>query len=121
MAVHGKPTEVDAYVRAQPKELRDTLEAARRMVREAAPHAVETMKWGAPTYVGHGNIVALMAHKAHVNLQFYRGAELADPDGLLEGTGKGMRHVKVRHARDLANPALKSLLRAAVRLDKEAS
>src|ERR1700741_618971 len=34
--------------------------------------------------------------KAHVNVGFFRGAEIADPAGLLEGTGKFMRHVKVR-------------------------
>ena len=36
------------------------------------------------------------AFKAHVNVGFFRGAELADPGGLLEGTGKFMRHVKLR-------------------------
>ena len=36
------------------------------------------------------------AFKAHVNVGFFRGAELADPNGLLEGTGKFMRHVKLR-------------------------
>ena len=36
------------------------------------------------------------AFTAHVNVGFFRGAELADPAGLLEGTGKYMRHVKVR-------------------------
>ena len=33
--------------------------------------------------------------KAHVNVGFFRGAEIADPDGLLQGTGKFMRHVKL--------------------------
>ena len=36
------------------------------------------------------------AFTAHVNVGFFRGAELADPAGLLEGTGRYMRHVKVR-------------------------
>ena len=36
------------------------------------------------------------AFKAHVNVGFFRGAEIADPQGLLEGTGKFMRHVKLR-------------------------
>ena len=36
------------------------------------------------------------AFTAHVNVGFFRGAELADPAQLLEGTGKYMRHVKLR-------------------------
>ena len=36
------------------------------------------------------------AFQAHVNVGFFRGAEIADPEGLLEGTGKFMRHVKLR-------------------------
>jgi hypothetical protein len=118
MAVHDRSAEVEAYIRAQPKALRDILEAARKAVREAAPHATETVKWNVPVYVGNGNILALAAFAEHVNVQFYRGAGLADPEGLLEGAGKHMRHLKLRNARELARPSVKALLRAAVRLDK---
>lgn len=40
-------------------------------------------------------IAALGSHKDHVNLQLTRGAELIDPKGIVEGTGKSMRHVKL--------------------------
>ena len=53
-----------------------------------------------------------------MNLQFYRGTSLPDPDGLLEGTGKELRHVKLRHAKDARTPAVKALVRAAWRLDQ---
>ncbi len=48
--------------------------------------------------------------KAHMNLGFYYGSELADPDGLLEGSGKLMRHIKVRDAKQLAAPAVRALI-----------
>ena len=48
--------------------------------------------------------------KAHVNVGFFRGAEIADPEGLLEGTGKFMRHVKLRPDRDLKATALTKLI-----------
>jgi hypothetical protein len=51
---------------------------------------------------------------SHVNLGFYHGAGLADPDGLLEGSGKGLRHVKIRDVRLAGNPSLKALLRRAI-------
>jgi hypothetical protein len=54
-------------------------------------------------------------HRAHVNLGFYRGAHLKDPRRLLEGTGKGLRHVKIRELTVARSPALRSLLREALR------
>lgn len=53
------------------------------------------------------------AFRAHVNVGFFRGAELADPEGLLEGTGKFMRHVKLRPARDIDDAALTKLIETA--------
>ena len=50
------------------------------------------------------------AFTAHVNVGFFRGAELADPAGLLEGTGKTMRHVKVRPNREIDATALLGLI-----------
>ena len=50
------------------------------------------------------------AFKAHVNVGFFRGAEIADPEGLLEGTGKFMRHVKLRSHRNVNVTALSKLI-----------
>jgi hypothetical protein len=53
------------------------------------------------------------AFTAHVNVGFFRGADIADPEGLLEGTGKFMRHVKLRPERDVDATALKKLIQTA--------
>jgi hypothetical protein len=53
------------------------------------------------------------AFKAHASVGFYYGAMLADPAGLLEGTGKRMRHVKLRPGKELAVDALGDLIEAA--------
>src|SRR5215469_7081510 len=53
------------------------------------------------------------AFKDHVNVGFFRGAEIDDPDGLLEGTGKFMRHVKLRPERDVDAVALMKLIETA--------
>jgi hypothetical protein len=50
------------------------------------------------------------AFRAHVNVGFFRGTEIADPKGLLEGTGKFMRHVKLRPGGDLDAAALMKLI-----------
>ena len=53
------------------------------------------------------------AFTAHVNVGFFRGAELADPNSLLEGTGKFMRHVKLRPEGEVDATALLELVNTA--------
>jgi hypothetical protein len=53
------------------------------------------------------------AFKDHVNVGFFRGAEIADPESLVEGTGKFMRHVKLRPERNVDPTALTNLIKTA--------
>src|SRR6476646_2416178 len=51
--------------------------------------------------------------KAHVNVGFFRGAEIADPHGMLEGDGKFMRHVKLRPEHHVEATVLRKLIETA--------
>jgi hypothetical protein len=74
----------------------------------------EVLHDGHPTAcVADAAFAYVNAFKAHVNVGFFRGAEIDDPHRLLEGTGKFMRHVKLSHARDLATTALSRLIATA--------
>lgn len=74
----------------------------------------EQLHDGHPTAcVGDATFGYFNAFKAHVNVGFFRGAELADPAGLLQGTGKFMRHVKVGPGREADEAALAELIRSA--------
>lgn len=89
---------------------RDWFEVMRRCgddVRELLHdgHVTACVEDAAFAYVG--------AFKAHVKVGFFRGAEIADPDGLLEGTGKFMRHVKLRPESDVNATALVELIERA--------
>jgi hypothetical protein len=53
------------------------------------------------------------AFQAHVNVGFFRGAEITDPDHLLEGAGKYMRHVKLRPRSHVDATALMELIKTA--------
>ena len=53
------------------------------------------------------------AFTSHVNVGFFKGAELPDPAGLLQGTGKSMRHVKLRPGEPVDETALRTLIAAA--------
>ena len=61
-------------------------------------------------------LFALIPHAGWVNLQLADGALLPNPDGLIEGTGKRIRHVKVRSATAAADPRARSIVRAQVAL-----
>ena len=74
----------------------------------------ELLHDGHPTAcVGDAAFGYVNAFKGHVNVGFFRGAEIADSDGLLEGTGKLMRHVKLRPERDINATALRKLIETA--------
>ena len=85
--------------------------ALRSVVRDAGPDLDESVKWGKPVYGrGTANLLSIIAHRTHVNLQLFNGATLPDPEGLLEGTGKGLRHVKCRTIADVARPGVRALI-----------
>ena len=74
----------------------------------------ELLHDGHPTAcVGDAAFAYVNAFRAHVNVGFFRGAEIADPGNLLEGTGKFMRHVKLKPERDVDATALLSLIETA--------
>jgi hypothetical protein len=74
----------------------------------------ELLHDGHPTAcVGDAAFAYVNAFRAHVNIGFFRGAELADPHGLLEGTGKYMRHVKLRPGSEPDAAALRRLIATA--------
>jgi hypothetical protein len=76
----------------------------------------ELLHDGHPTAcVGDAAFGYVNAFTVHVNVGFFFGAMLDDPDGLLEGTGKRMRHVKLRPAQHVNAVALRELIAAAYR------
>jgi hypothetical protein len=83
-------------------------------MRECGDDVRELMHDGCPVAcVGDTPFGYVNVFKAHVNVGFFLGAELDDPAGLLEGTGRRMRHVKVRPGVDVNVAALSALVDAA--------
>ena len=74
---------------------REIVEVLRKVIKAAAPDIEERVSWGTPWYFQNGMVCGIVSCKAHVNLQLIKGARLTDPRHLLEGTGKGMRHLKL--------------------------
>src|SRR5690349_10031838 len=78
------------------------------VMRQQGDDVRELLHDGAPTVcIGDAGFAYVNVFRAHVNVGFFRGAALPDPAGLLEGTGRFMRHVKLRP--DSAGEAAKGL------------
>jgi hypothetical protein len=82
-----------------------------QVMRDCGDDVQEVLHDGHPTAcVGDAAFGYVNAFTAHVNVGFFRGAEIADPEGLLQGTGKFMRHVKITPDRAADSAALTRLI-----------
>ncbi len=91
------------------------------MVKQVVPSSSETVNpWGIATFSFHGPMALLMAGKNHLTFGFARGTSLDDPAGLLEGTGKNLRHVKLKDLAALrkCSDGLRRLIRQAAKLNQ---
>jgi hypothetical protein len=83
-------------------------------MRDCGPHVRELLHDGCPVAcVGDAPFGYVNAFKAHANVGFFHGAMLPDPSGLLVGTGRRMRHVKLRLGKEPSEAALRELIGAA--------
>jgi hypothetical protein len=88
---------VETWMKAHAGELGGIAKRWFEVMRKSGGDVRELLHDGHPTAcVGDAAFAYVNVFKAHANVGFFRGAEIADPRGLLEGTGKVMRHVKLR-------------------------
>lgn len=100
--------------------VQDLATRTRALIQDVLPTVVE-VPWPKQRVIGYGvgprkmseHFCYIAVHTDHVNLGFNYGAELPDPDQLLKGPGKLLRHTKIAAPEDLTRPALRSLLEAA--------
>ena len=109
---------IDEYVEKGGK-LKKVAKGLRALVKKTLARSEEYVNpWKIPSFDSNGTVCGFMTGKEHVTFIFLRGAALPDPEGLLEGTGKFVRHVKVRTVQDVKKPALKKLIVEAAKLNK---
>lgn len=107
---------IDAWLGRQPGDLGAFTRQWFGVLRACGGDVREVLHDGHPTAcVGDAAFGYVNAFKTHVNVGFFRGAELADPGGLLEGTGKLMRHVKLRPGHPIDAKSLTTLIHGAYR------
>jgi hypothetical protein len=102
---------IDAWMKEHAGELGSIARRWFEVMRKCGDDVREVLHDGHPTAcVADAAFAYVNSFRAHVNVGFFRGAEIADPSGLLEGTGKFMRHVKLGPGRDVDAEALSKLI-----------
>ena len=121
---------VSEQLKKVPSAVRPTVNAARRMVKAIAPKAKEvayqskpprskSAMWKLVRYTfADEPVVAIGTFPTYATLFFYRGRELEDTTGLLEGGGKDLRFLRLRTPADAARADVKRLVRKAFRIAK---
>jgi hypothetical protein len=121
-------TSLAGQLKKVPAVVRPTVEAAIRTVKEVAPKADQIAyrsqpprssraMWKLVRYAAGGaNIVGIGTFPSHATLWFYRGRELDDGSGLLQGSGKDSRFITLRTPADAERPVVKRLVRKAFKL-----
>ncbi len=113
----AKGKDVGAFVMEVEPGKRALIQKLRAFVKAQAPQLKEQIKWGNICWIGKSNVCWIIVYKDHVDFGFFKGAELKDSKKLLEGTGKGLRHVKVKAAGDIKEKEFAALLKEAIALD----
>src|SRR5688572_8189342 len=105
---------IDLWLAGRPAEFRAIAQEWFSRIRQCGSDVREVMHDGCPAAcVGDGSFAYVNVYKDHVNVGFFNGSALKDPAGLLEGTGKYGRHVKLKPGREIDSDALGNLVEAA--------
>jgi hypothetical protein len=108
---------VDAYIAQIEGWQAEIVSKVRMIILEAAPEADESIKWAQPVYETNGPFAYIKAFKNSVNFGFWRGVDIHDQHGLLQGTGEKMRHVKLVNPEDIDDEAFTDFVHQAVKLN----
>jgi hypothetical protein len=109
---------VDAYIAGLEDWQAEIVSGVRQVLNEAAPDADEAIKWAQPVYSSNGPFAYIKAFKNSVNFGFWRGVDLKDPKGLLQGSGDKMRHIKLTSTDDIDAGAFSDFINQAVQLNQ---
>jgi hypothetical protein len=114
------PTTIDEYIAGLGADWRsETVAGLRQVVDKAAPDASSTIKWAQPVWESNGPFAYIKAFTSSVNIGFWRGTQLDDRAGILEGAGEHMKHLTLREGDPIPADELAGFVRQAVELNRE--
>jgi hypothetical protein len=109
---------VDSYIRELEGWKGEVVSRVRQIILNAAPEANESIKWAQPVYESDGPFAYIRAFQNTVNFGFWRGIDIKDPKGRLQGSGGKMRHVKLSSLDDIDESTFSDLIRQAIEMNR---
>ncbi len=91
----------------------------REIILEVSPEINESIKWAQPVYSSNGPFSYIKAFNNAVNFGFWRGVDLEDPKGILQGSGEKMRHVRLTKLDDIDHKVFSDFVRQAIELNED--
>lgn len=102
--------EVSEYIKKSIPEHQELLNELRNLLADTVEDLQESYKWSRPVYGKTSNSIYLQRTKKHVTLGFFDATSINDELGLLEGSGKDMRHIKIKTKADMKLEVFRSMI-----------
>jgi len=109
-----KNDKVSEYIDSSPEDQRKILEKLRKIIHQTIPETKEEIKWQMPVFSNQKIFTYLRRAKDDVAIGFYNIDKIDDPDQLLEGTGKTMRHIKVNRIEEINEDLIKRWIQSTI-------
>lgn len=106
----------DAWYKDRSLSQKRIITKLRKLVAKVAPSLVESSKWTNGVWL-KGDLPIIYCHTStdHIQLGFFAGAKINDPNKLLRGSGKSVRHLRIEKATDIDEKAFTTMIRKAVK------
>ena len=108
-----KHKRIDDYIDGCTETVAPLMETLREFVHQTLPGASEGMQYGVPVFRNANKVpvIYLFGSRDHVNFGFLKSAELSDPHGVLEGSGKPSKHVRIFPGAPIDEPTLRAFVK----------
>jgi hypothetical protein len=112
--------QIDQQIASLPDWRGEMMKKLRAVINAADSNLKEDVKWGAAVFVLNGNVCALSAFKTHVKINFFKGAQVPDPNNLFNAglDAKTSRSIDFHEGDKIEEEKLKDLIRSAVTINK---
>jgi hypothetical protein len=108
---------IQQFLAKLPDNKREVAMQVRDLILSASPKVTEAIKWRQLTFIsGKANLAFIYTYAGvdYMNLGFMKATSLSDPKKLFEGTGKGMRHIKIKTPKDIPASQIKKWVKEAI-------
>jgi hypothetical protein len=116
----GKPIDTYRDEKIATEWQKQAFDSIKGIIEEAYPAVKASIKWSQPVWESaEGPMIFLRSASKHLSLGFWRGAEMEDPHGLLEGDGDRMKHIKFKALADVDAEVVRGYVQQAVALNAQ--